>query len=70
VKNWNLGSNKRFPCPTAPPSLAAYAGRRWLQDDLTFDDYKGGPTIEMLITPRDINPTTTFHTTGIQLSTT
>jgi hypothetical protein len=70
VKNWNLGSNKRFPRPTAPPSLAAYAGRRWLQDDLTFNDYEGGPTIEMLITPRDINPTTTFHTTGIQLSTT
>ncbi|KAG2094432.1 uncharacterized protein F5147DRAFT_585052 [Suillus discolor] len=69
VKNWNLASNKRFPRPIAPPSLLAYSGRRWLQDDTTFDEYEGGPTIEMLKTPRDIIPTMTFQAGGIQLST-
>ncbi|KAG1762332.1 hypothetical protein EV702DRAFT_1228544 [Suillus placidus] len=69
VKNWNLGSDKRFPRPIAPLPLAAYSGRRWLQDDRTFDEYEGGPTIEMLTTPRDIITTTTFQTGGIQLST-
>ncbi|KAG1817591.1 uncharacterized protein BJ212DRAFT_1480154 [Suillus subaureus] len=54
VKDWHLRSNKQFPRPIAPPALAAYAGRRWLQDSHTFDDYDGGPTIKMLIAPRDI----------------
>ncbi|KAG2045422.1 hypothetical protein BDR06DRAFT_1015696, partial [Suillus hirtellus] len=69
VKDWNLGSNKRFPRHIAPPPLAAYSGRRWLQDQQTFDDYENGPTIEMLLMPRDINPITTFQAGGIQLST-
>ncbi|KAG1729381.1 hypothetical protein EDB19DRAFT_1832425 [Suillus lakei] len=43
--------------------------RRWLQDDLTFDDYEGGPTIEMLRSPQDINPSMTFQAGGMQLST-
>ena len=69
VKNWNLGTNKRFPRPIAPPPLAAYSGRRWCPDDRTFDDYEGGPTIEMLTTLRDIIPTTTFQAGKIQIST-
>ncbi|KAG2046010.1 hypothetical protein BDR06DRAFT_1039924, partial [Suillus hirtellus] len=69
VKNLNLGSSKRFPRPTAPPPLAAYRGSKWLQDNHQFDEYEGGPTIEMLMTPRDINPTMTFQVGGIQLST-
>lgn len=69
VKDWNLGSNKRFPRPTAPISLDAYAGRRWLQDDRMFDHYEGGPTIEMLLAPREINQAITFQPEGIQIST-
>jgi hypothetical protein len=69
VKNWNLGSNKRFPRPVAPLALDAYSGSRWLKDDHTFDDYEGGPTIEMLLTPRDIDPTMTFQTGGLRVST-
>ncbi|KAG1843312.1 hypothetical protein DFJ58DRAFT_854529 [Suillus subalutaceus] len=69
VKDWHLGSNKRFPRPIAPRSLAAYAGRRWIPDDRTFDDYEGGPTIEMLVTPREINQAMTFQAGGIQIST-
>lgn len=69
VKNWNLGSNRRFPRPIVPVPLAAYLGRRWLKDDLTFDNYEGGPTIEMLVKPRDIIATMTFQARGIQLST-
>ncbi|KAG1791286.1 uncharacterized protein BJ212DRAFT_1252101, partial [Suillus subaureus] len=69
VKHWHLGSNKRFPRPVAPFSMAAYVGRRWLQDDRTFDDYEGGPTIEMLVAPRDINTAITFQGGGIQIST-
>ncbi|KAG1834023.1 hypothetical protein DFJ58DRAFT_670739 [Suillus subalutaceus] len=68
VKHWNLGSNKRFPRPIAPVALAAYAGRRWLQGDSTFDEYDGGPTIEMLATPREIDPVITFQAGGIQTS--
>ncbi|KAG1789583.1 uncharacterized protein HD556DRAFT_1492627, partial [Suillus plorans] len=68
VKNWNLGSNKRFPRPIAPLPLVAYSSRRWLHDDHTFDDYEDGPTIEMLKAQRDINPTTTFQAGAIQLS--
>ncbi|KAG2136431.1 hypothetical protein DEU56DRAFT_756337 [Suillus clintonianus] len=60
VSNWNLGSNKRFPRPIAPVPLVAYSGRRWLQDNRNFDDYEGGPTIEMLRPPRDVNPTMTI----------
>ncbi|KAG2029292.1 hypothetical protein BDR03DRAFT_840144, partial [Suillus americanus] len=69
VKNWNLGSTKRFPRPVAPRPLAAYSGSRWLKDDHAFDDYEGGPTIEMLLAPRDIHPTTTFQTGGLRVST-
>ncbi|KAG1839613.1 hypothetical protein C8R48DRAFT_621556 [Suillus tomentosus] len=68
VKNWHLGSNKRFPRSIAPPPLVAYSGRRWLHDDGTFDDYEGGPTIEMLKAHRDLNLTTTFQAGAIQLS--
>ncbi|KAG1760492.1 hypothetical protein EV702DRAFT_985523 [Suillus placidus] len=69
VSNWHLGSNKRFPRPIAPLPLVAYSGRRWLQDNRNFDDYEGGPTIEMLRPPRDVNPTMTFLDGGMQLST-
>jgi hypothetical protein len=69
VKNWNLGSNRRFPRPTAPLPLAAYGGRRWLQDDHGFDDYEGGPTIEMMLAPKDVDTTMTFHAGGMQIST-
>ncbi|KAG1718252.1 uncharacterized protein EDB91DRAFT_1066822, partial [Suillus paluster] len=69
VSNWNMGSNKRYPRPIAPVPLAAYTGRRWIQDDRTFDDYEGGPTIEMLRPPSDVNPTMTFLDRGMQLST-
>jgi hypothetical protein len=69
VKNWYLGSNRRFPRPTAPIPLAAYGGRRWLPDDHGFDEYEGGPTIEMMLTPRDIDTTMTFHAGGMQIST-
>ncbi|KAG1732827.1 hypothetical protein EDB19DRAFT_1911847 [Suillus lakei] len=69
VKNWYLGSNRRFPCPTTPIPLAAYGGRRWLPDDHGFDEYEGRPTIEMMLTPRDIDTTMTFHAGGMQIST-
>ncbi|KIK31964.1 hypothetical protein CY34DRAFT_111164, partial [Suillus luteus UH-Slu-Lm8-n1] len=69
VKNWNLGSYRRFPRPIAPLPLAAYTGSRWLKDDHTFDDYEGGPTIEMLLAPRDILPTMTFQAGGLPVST-
>jgi hypothetical protein len=69
VKNWNLRSNKRFPRPVALLPLAAYSGSRWLKDDYTFNNYEGGPMIEMLLTPRDIHPTITFQTGGLCIST-
>ncbi|KAG1718054.1 uncharacterized protein EDB91DRAFT_1067025, partial [Suillus paluster] len=69
VSNWHLGSNKRFPRPIAPVALAAYNGRRWLEDELTFDDYEGGPTIEMLRSPRENNTLMTFQAGGMQVST-
>ncbi|KAG2116293.1 hypothetical protein DEU56DRAFT_761564 [Suillus clintonianus] len=69
VKSWYLGSNRRFPRPTAPIPLAAYGGRRWLPDDHGFDEYEGGPTIEMMMTPRDIDTTMTFRAGGMQIST-
>jgi hypothetical protein len=69
VKNWNLGSYSRFPRPVAPLPLAAYTGSRWLKDDRTFDEYEGGPTIEMLQAPRDIEPTMTFQAGGLHVST-
>ncbi|OJA20364.1 hypothetical protein AZE42_07317 [Rhizopogon vesiculosus] len=48
VLNWGLGSTKRYPRPTAPVPLSAYKGKRWLLHDPNFDDYEGGPTIEMM----------------------
>ncbi|KAG2108468.1 uncharacterized protein F5147DRAFT_652828 [Suillus discolor] len=44
------------------------AGKRWLHNDHTFDDYEDGPTIEMLKAQRDINPTTIFQSEAIRLS--
>ncbi|KAG1743531.1 hypothetical protein EDD22DRAFT_851488 [Suillus occidentalis] len=43
--------------------------RRWLKDDCTFDDYEGGPTIEMLLAPRDTLPTMTFQAGELHVST-
>ncbi|KAG2028647.1 hypothetical protein BDR03DRAFT_1070843, partial [Suillus americanus] len=68
VSNWNLGSIKRFPRPTAPPTMAAYTGRRWLLDNRNFDDYEGGPTIEMLRPPSDVHPTMIYHSAQMELS--
>jgi hypothetical protein len=68
VSNWNLGSIKRFPRPMAPPVMDAYTGGRWLRDDKTFDDYEGGPTIEMLRPPRNVDPTLIYHSSGMELS--
>ncbi|KAG1837859.1 hypothetical protein DFJ58DRAFT_734148 [Suillus subalutaceus] len=51
------GVMERFPRPTTAVPLPAYMGRRWLMDDRTFDDYEGGPTIEMLMAPVDVQPT-------------
>ncbi|KAG1843493.1 hypothetical protein F4604DRAFT_1596821 [Suillus subluteus] len=68
VSNWNLGSIKRFPRPTAPPAMAAYKGRRWLPDNRTFDDYEGGPTIEMLRPPSNVHPTMIYHSARMELS--
>ena len=36
----HLRSNKRFPRPIAPPPLAAYASRRWLQENRMFNNYE------------------------------
>lgn len=69
MKNWNFGSTKQFPCLIAPCPLDAYTGRRWLQDDHKFDDYEDGPTIEMLLTSRDVTRTMTVQAGGLQLST-
>ncbi|KAG2029786.1 hypothetical protein BDR03DRAFT_975545, partial [Suillus americanus] len=68
VSNWNLGSIKRFPRPTAPLAMAAYTGRRWLPDNRTFDDYEGGPTIEMLRPPSNVHPTMIYHSSQMELS--
>jgi len=68
VSNWNLGSIKRFPRPTAPPAMAAYTGRRWLPDNRSFDDYEGGPTIEMMRPPSDVHPTMIYHSSRMELS--
>jgi len=59
---------ERFPRPTTPVPLSAYTGRRWLTDDRTFDNYEGGPTIEMLIPPIYVQPTMIYHSTGMELS--
>ena len=70
VVDWRHGSNTRFPRPIAPVPLAAYTGKRWLQDDPTFDEYEGGPTIEMLKPPIAIEEATSFgqYGGGMQLS--
>ncbi|KAG2335724.1 hypothetical protein BDR05DRAFT_953867, partial [Suillus weaverae] len=68
VSTWSQGIMERFPRPTKPVPLSAYTGRRWLTDDRTFDDYEGGPTIEMLIPPIYVQPTMTYHSTGMELS--
>jgi hypothetical protein len=37
-------------------------------DDRTFDDYEGGPTIEMLMAPIDVQPTMIYHSAGMEIS--
>ncbi|KAG1873235.1 hypothetical protein F4604DRAFT_1681273 [Suillus subluteus] len=48
--------------------MAAYKGRRWLPDNRTFDDYEGGPTIEMLRPPSNVHPTMIYHSARMELS--
>ncbi|KAG2740171.1 hypothetical protein P692DRAFT_20822765 [Suillus brevipes Sb2] len=68
VLNWNLGSIKQFPRPIAPPVIDAFKGRRWLCDETSFDEYEGGPTIEMLRPPSNVDPTMIYHSSGMELS--
>ncbi|KAG2095750.1 hypothetical protein BD769DRAFT_1369744 [Suillus cothurnatus] len=68
VKLLKSRTMERFPRPTTPVPLSAYTGRRWLTDDRTFDNYEGGPTIEMLIPPIYVQPTMIYHSTGMELS--
>ncbi|KAG1863287.1 hypothetical protein DFJ58DRAFT_725189 [Suillus subalutaceus] len=68
VSTWSQGVMERFPRPTTAVPLPAYMGRRWLMDDRTFDDYEGGPTIEMLMAPVDVQPTMVYHSVGMEMS--
>jgi hypothetical protein len=59
---------EQFPRPTTVVPLSAYTGHRWLIDDRTFNDYEGGPTIEMLMAPIDVQPTMIYHSAGMEIS--
>lgn len=68
VSTWSQGVMERFTRPTAAVPLPAYRGRTWLADDRTFDDYEGGPTIEMLVPPHYVEPTMVYHSAGMDMS--